>query len=90
MPTIGEIYDSIITAAIQDDPAGHQLLQEAGEAIFEAHPDKCASAEDGVAAARHNLGYYCQYANDATVRKVKEFYDLDRGYQHLMAGMSRP
>lgn len=84
MPTIGEVYDPIITAAIKGDPSGHDLLKEAGLRIFEHNPDKCASVEDGIEAARQNLGYYCQYSDEDTVIKVKDFYDLDREQQMLI------
>lgn len=77
MPTVGEIYDPIITAAVQNDPVGHELLREAGHQIFLQAPDQCSSLEDGIRIARHNLNYYCQYCSPSTCDQVKEFYELD-------------
>jgi predicted RNA-binding Zn-ribbon protein involved in translation (DUF1610 family) len=84
MPTIGEVYDPIITAALEGDLRGHELLKEAGLRIFEHNPDKCSSAEDGIEAARENLAYYCQYCDEETVIKVKDFYELGREQRMLV------
>lgn len=84
MPTVGEVYDPIITAALNDDPIGHELLEEAGRAIFEHHPDKCTSVEDGIRAALFNLSYYCQYGSEESANKVKDFYGLGREQQMLI------
>lgn len=81
--TIGDVYNPIIEAARTDDPAGHQLLEAAGEMIFKANPDRCGSREDGIEAARRNLDYYCQYFSGEVAAKVKEFYGLGAGYRCL-------
>lgn len=84
MPTIGEVYDPLIAAALNDDPSGHDLLKETGARIFEHNPDRCPDVEDGIQAARLNLGYYVQYHDEDAVTKVREFYDLNREQQFLI------
>lgn len=84
MPTIGEVYDPIIDAALRDDPSGHDLLEDTGRLIFEHNPDRCPNVEDGIEAARSNLAYYCQYRDDETARKVKEFYSLGQEQRMLI------
>lgn len=84
MPTVGEVYDPIIAAALRGDPAGHELLEAAGKGIFEHNPDRCTSVEDGIAAARSNLAYYCQYCSEEAANTVKDFYELGREQRMLV------
>jgi hypothetical protein len=84
MRTVGEVYDPIITAAINGDPSGHDLLKEAGARIFEHYPEKCATVEDGIEVAKDNLAYYCQYCDEETVITVKDFYELGREQRMLV------
>ncbi len=83
MPTIGEVYNPLIDAALRDDPAGHALLRDLAARILEHNPDEASSPENALEAARRNLDYYCQYHSAETTRKVKSFYDLGAGFRTL-------
>lgn len=83
MPTIAEVYNPIIEAAVREDATGHDLLRSAGEGIHRNHPDKAKTPEEGVTVARNNLDYYCQYFDAKTAAKVKEFYSLGQGLMTL-------
>ena len=83
MPTIGEVYDPIVKAALTGDLNGHALLEDVGAKIFENNKDKCSSVHDGLSAARKNLDYYCQYYGSDESDKVKEFYGLGKGFRLL-------
>ena len=83
MPTIGEVYNPLIAAAKADDPTGHTLLAEVGRMIFENNPEQCPSLEDGIAAAKKNLDYYCQYFSTEDAAKTKAFYGLGAGFMTL-------
>lgn len=83
MPTIGEIYNPLIEAAKNNNSAGLEMLTSVGKLIFENNPDKCPSVEDGTAAAKRNLDYYCQYFDNETANKVKDFYGLGSGFRDL-------
>lgn len=76
MPTIGELYNPLIKAAELNDNNGFELLNELGRMIFENNKDKCPNIEDGILAAKRNLGYYCQYFDKETELKVKQFYNI--------------
>ena len=89
MPTIGEVYDPLIEAARTNNPQGLTMLNAVGEEIFKANPDKCKNVDEGVAAAKRNLDYYCQYYDDETASKTKEFYGLGQGFRDL-AGNKYP
>jgi hypothetical protein len=47
------------------------LLRAAGQAIFQANPLECPSAEDGYEAAEKNLGYYCGYYQEDVAEEVR-------------------
>lgn len=84
MPTIGEVYNPLIKAALAGDrETGDRLLRESGQAIFERHPTRCRNVEDGIEAAKRNLDYFCQYYDEATAHTVKEFYGLGAGMRLL-------
>ena len=83
MPTIGEVYNPLVEAARSDDPQAMALLNAVGVEIFKANPDKCKDAEDGAAAAKINLDYYCQYFDEETANKVKAVYGLGKGFRDL-------
>lgn len=83
MPTIGEVYNPLIEAAINDNKEGHNLIIEVGKKILEANPDRCPDLEDGIRMAKINLDYYCQYYPKETATKVKRFYELGSGFRGL-------
>lgn len=83
MPTIGEVYNPLVNAAITDSPEATRLMLEVGKAIFSAHPTRCSSLEEGIKAAKDNLDYYCQYFDEKTANKVKEVYGLGSGFRDL-------
>lgn len=84
MPTIGEVYNPLIEMAKDNNPAGHQMLAEVGRAIFMNNLDKCQSLDKGIAAAKRNLNYYCQYFSSDVAAKTKTFYGLGEGFQDLL------
>jgi len=84
MPTVGEVYNPLIEAARTDNPQAVQMLRAVGVEIFKANPDKCKDAEDGFAAAKINLDYYCQYLDEETANKTKAVYGLGSGFRDLM------
>jgi hypothetical protein len=61
MPTIKEVYNPLVNAAITDDENGISLLNEVGKNIFLNNKDKCSSIENGINQAKINLDYYCQH-----------------------------
>ena len=83
MPTIREVYNPLIEAALADDPRALPMLADVGAEIFKANPDKCKDVDDGVEAAKRNLDYYCQYFDETTATKVKAVYRLGRGFIDL-------
>lgn len=83
MPTIGEVYNPLVEAARSDDPRAIEMLRAVGVEVFKANPDKCENAEDGVAAAKRNLDYYCQYFDEDTAAKIKKVYGLGGGFRDL-------
>ncbi len=84
MPTIGEVYNPLVEAAINNDPNGLVLLIEVAVKVLEANPDRLKSMEEGIAAVKNNLDYYCQYFGEETENKVKEFYGLGVGFRDLL------
>ena len=70
MPTIGEVYNPLITAR-NNQAEFDRLLRETGKLIFENNRDRCQSIEDGIAAAKHNLDYYCQYFDDKVAAETR-------------------
>jgi hypothetical protein len=84
MPTIREVYDPLINAALADDPRALSMLADVGAKIFKANPGKCKDVDDGVEAAKRNLDYYCQYFDEITATKVKAVYRLGRGFIDLL------
>ena len=83
MPTIREVYNPLIEAALADDPRALSMLADVGAEIFKANPGKCKDVEDGIKAAKRNLAYYCQYFDGNTTNKVKDVYGLGRGFLDL-------
>ncbi len=83
MPTIREVYDPLVQAALSDNPRALPMLDDVGAEIFKANPGKCKSVDDGVEAAKRNLDYYCQYFDEPTATKVKAVYSLGRGFIDL-------
>lgn len=83
MPTIGEVYNPLIEAAISDNPESLNLLTAVGCEIYKFNPDKCKSIEDGVEAAKRNLDYYCQYFDEKVACKVKSVYNLGQEFRCL-------
>jgi hypothetical protein len=83
MPTIREVYNPLIEAALADDPRALPMLADVGAEIFKANPGKCKDVEDGIKAAKRNLDYYCQYFDEKTANKVKEVYCLGQGFRDL-------
>jgi hypothetical protein len=83
MPTIREVYDPLINAALADDPRALSMLAEVGSEIYKANPGFCKDVADGIKAAKENLDYYCQYFDEPTATKVKAFYSLGRGFVDL-------
>lgn len=77
MPTIGQVYNPLVKAALDNDHEGFTLLQQVGHAIFETNPERCPSVEDGIQAARCNLTRYCQYFGESVEQQVRRFYELD-------------
>ena len=83
MPTIREVYDPLVQAALIDDPRALSMLADVGVEIFKANPGKCKNVADGVEAAKRNLDYYCQYFDENTANKVKAVYCLGQGFRDL-------
>lgn len=83
MPTIREVYDPLVQAALSDNPRALLMLADVGAEIYKANPDKCEDVADGVEAAKRNLDYYCQYFYENTADKVKEVYGLGQGFRDL-------
>lgn len=83
MPTIGELYNPLVNAAITNSPEAASLLEEVGKVIFYANPTLCHTLDDGIRAAKNNLDYYCQYFCKETMDKVKEVYGLGPGIRML-------
>lgn len=81
--TIGEVYNPLVTAALENDPGGHEQLRQLGQTLFEKHPDQCKSLEEGIEAAKSNLDYYCQYFSGEEAAAVKKFYKLGSGFRDL-------
>ena len=79
MPTIREVYDPLVQAALIDDPRALSMLADVGTEIYKASPGFCKSFADGIKAAKENLDYYCQYFDQKTAHKVKDVYGLGRG-----------
>lgn len=83
MPSIAAVYNPLITAARNNDPVGHRLLQETGAAIHAANPGHCQTDEAGINAAKRNLDYYVQYFDAEVAAQVKTFYGLGAGFRDL-------
>lgn len=83
MSTIGEVYNPLISAALNNDPKGAELLRAVGEQILINNPERCPDLADGIRAAKLNLDYYCQYFSDVEAAKVKKFYGLGQGFIDL-------
>jgi hypothetical protein len=81
MPTIGEVYNPLIEAAINNDPKGITLLAELADTLCQRNHDK--TSEQCLAEARTNLDYYCQYFSDEVIKRVKEFYRLGDSFRML-------
>jgi len=84
MPTIGDVYNPLVEAAVADNPQAIEMLRAVGEEIFKQNPDLCHSVDDGIEAAKRNLDYYCQYFADEVTSKVKSVYELGPGYRDLL------
>ena len=83
MPTVGEVYNPLIDAAISDNPEALNLLHAVGCEVFKFNLDKCESIEDGVNAAKKNLDYYCQYFDEKIASKVKSVYNLGQEFRFI-------
>ena len=82
-PTIGEVYNPLIEAALANNRDGLEMLNQVGAKILETNPGVCPDLKHGIAAARINLDYYCQYFPEEAAAKVKDFYGLGRGFRDL-------
>jgi hypothetical protein len=49
MPTIREVYDPLVQAALSDNPQALSMLADVGVEIYKANPEKCKSADDFLA-----------------------------------------
>jgi len=83
MPTVGEVYIPLVEAAKNNDPKGHQMLVAAGQLIYDNNRDTCPSVEDGIEAAKRNLGNYSRYFDEEVIAAVKAFYGLGAGFRAL-------
>lgn len=83
MQTIGDVYNPLIEAALQNAGDGAELIKAVGEKILKANPDRCPNLADGIEAAKRNLDYYCQYFDAETARRVKDYYDLGSGFRTI-------
>ena len=84
MPTIGEVYNPLVVAALRGDrQRADQLLDAVAVGIYEANPGRCPSVDDGRATALRNLEYYCQYFSAEIAEKVKQFYSIPAGFLTL-------
>jgi hypothetical protein len=84
VPTIKEVYEPLIQAALSSDEKGHVLLDQLGQTLYELHPEKCSSKQEGLSQAKINLDYYCQYYPEETSKAVKRFYNLGKGFRSLI------
>ena len=84
MPTIGEVYNPLVEAAINNDPKAMNLLHAVAEEILKANPDRCPDIQDATRATKINLDYYCQYFDETTADKVKKVFGLGAGFRDLM------
>ena len=83
MPTIREVYDPLIQAALSDNPQALAMLADVGTEIYKANPGKCKDVAHCIEAAKRNLDYYCQYFDENTANKVKAVYGLGQGFRDL-------